>query len=60
MISLDENTKIPDPDSPVEERLLFLQENMVNFVKQYNLPVIEVSLVVSKYIRTLLESLNML
>ena len=58
MISLDENTKIPSPDSPVEERLLFLQENMVNFVKQYNLPVIEVSLVVSKYIRTLLESLN--
>ena len=31
---------------------------MVNFVKQYNLPVIEVSLVVSKYIRTLLKSLN--
>ena len=58
MISLDENTKIPSPDSTLEERLLFLQENMVNFVKQYNLPVIEVSLVVSKYIRTLLESLN--
>ena len=58
MISFDENTKIPSPDSPVEDRLLFLQENMVNFVKQYNLPVIEVSLVVSKYIRTLLESLN--
>ena len=31
---------------------------MVNFVKQYNLPVIEVSLVVSKYIRVLLESLE--
>ena len=31
---------------------------MVNFVKQYNLPVIEVSLVVSKYIRALLESLE--
>ena len=58
MISLDENTKIPSPDSTLEERLLFLQENMVNFVKQYNLPVIEVSLVVSKYIRALLESLN--
>ena len=31
---------------------------MVNFVKQYNLPVIEVSLVVSKYIKVLLESLE--
>jgi len=55
---VDENVKIPGVDAPVEERLLFLQENMVNFVKQYNLPVIEVSLVVSKYIRVLLESLE--
>ena len=43
---------------PQSRKLLFLQENMVNFVKQYNLPVIEVSLVVSKYIRALLESLE--
>ena len=55
---MDENAKIPGVDAPVGERLLFLQENMVNFVKQYNLPVIEVSLVVSKYIRVLLESLE--
>jgi len=55
---VDENAKIPGADAPVEERLLFLQENMVNFVKQYSLPVIEVSLVVSKYIRLLLESLE--
>ena len=55
---MDENAKIPGADAPVEERLLFLQENMVNFVKQYSLPVIEVSLVVSKYIRLLLESLE--
>ena len=55
---MDENAKIPAVDAPSEERLLFLQENMVNFVKQYNLPVIEVSLVVSKYIRVLLESLE--
>jgi len=55
---VDENAKMPRVDTPVEERLLFLQENMVNFVKQYNLPVIEVSLVVSKYIRVLLESLE--
>lgn len=55
---MDENVKIPGVDAPVEERLLFLQENMVNFIEQYNLPVIEVSLVVSKYIRVLLESLE--
>ena len=55
---MDENDKLPAVDAPIEERLLFLQENMVNFVKQYNLPVIEVSLVVSKYIRVLLESLE--
>jgi len=55
---VDENAKIPRVDAPIEERLLFLQENMVNFVKQYNLPVIEVSLVVSKYIKVLLESLE--
>ena len=55
---MDENAKIPGADAPVEERLLFLQEKMVNFVKQYSLPVIEVSLVVSKYIRLLLESLE--
>ena len=52
-VDVDENAKIPGVDAPIEERLLFLQENMVNFVKQYNLPVIEVSLVVSKYIRVL-------
>ena len=57
-MTVDENAKIPGADAPVEERLLFLQENMVNFVKQFSLPVIEVSLVVSKYIRLLLESLE--
>ncbi len=55
---MDEDAKIPRPDEPVEERLLFLQENMVNFVKQYSLPVVEVALVVSKYIRVLLDSLE--
>ena len=50
--------EMPGPDLPVEERLLFLQENMVNFVKQYSLPVVEVALVVSKYIRALKESLE--
>ncbi len=50
--------EMPSPDQPVEERLLFLQENMVNFVKQYSQPVVEVALVVSKYIRALKESLE--
>ncbi|HJM29596.1 MAG: hypothetical protein QF500_05580 [Candidatus Thalassarchaeaceae archaeon] len=55
---MDEEAKMPGPGQPVEERLLFLQENMVNFVKQYSLPVVEVALVVSKYIRALKESLD--
>ncbi len=50
--------EMPSPDQPVGERLLFLQENMVNFVKQYSQPVVEVALVVSKYIRALKESLE--
>ena len=41
-----------------EEKQLFLHENMVNFVNQYNQPIIEVSLVVSKYIRIILEKLQ--
>ena len=49
---------MPGADEPVAERLLFLQENMVNFVKQYSLPVVEVALVVSKYIRALKGSLE--
>ena len=49
---------LPAPDSPVEERLLFLQENMVSFTTQFSMPIVEVSLVLSKYIRILLESLE--
>ena len=55
---MDEDARVPAPDAPVEERLLFLQENAVNFVNQFNMPVIEVALVLSKYIRILLESLQ--
>ena len=29
------NHGIPEVNSPVEDKLLFLQENMVNFVNQY-------------------------
>ena len=52
-----EGDRVPSPEQPVEERLLFLQENMVSFVNQFNMPVIEVSLVLSKYIRIILDSL---
>lgn len=48
---------MPSTGEPVEERLLFLQENMVSFVNQFSMPVIEVSLVLSKYIRIILDSL---
>lgn len=48
---------IPAPDSPVEDKLIFLQENMVGFVSQYSLPAIEIALVLSKYLRILTESL---
>jgi len=54
----EQNGQIPSPSSPVEDKLLFLQENMVNFVNQYGQPVIEVSLVVSKYIRILVKRLE--
>ena len=49
---------IPGPNKPLEERLLFLQENMVNFVNQYDLPVVEVALVISKYIRIIASQLQ--
>lgn len=54
----DHGGQIPSPSSSVEEKQLFLHENMVNFVNQYSQPIIEVSLVVSKYIRIILENLQ--
>ena len=48
----------PEPTAPPKEKMLFLQEQMVNFVNQYNLPVIEVSLVLSKYLRHLTDQLS--
>ena len=50
--------EIPDSSEPIEEKLLFLQENLSNFVKQYNLPLIESALVVSKYLNILLGELQ--
>ena len=50
--------EIPSPSQPMEEKLLFLQENLSNFVKQYNLPIIESALVISKYLNILLSALQ--
>jgi hypothetical protein len=50
--------EMPSPLEPIEEKLLFLQENLSNFVKQYNLPLIESALVVSKYLNILLGELQ--
>ena len=50
--------EMPNTSEPIEEKLLFLQENLSNFVKQYNLPLIESALVVSKYLNILLGELQ--
>lgn len=50
--------EMPSTSEPIEEKLLFLQENLSNFVKQYNLPLIESALVVSKYLNILLGELQ--
>ena len=54
----DPSGMLPGPSEPLEDRLLFLQENMVNFVNQYGLPVVEVALVVSKFISIITEKLE--
>jgi len=55
---MDEEAEMPAPTASMEEKLLFLQENLSNFVKQYSLPIIESALVVSKYINILLHELE--
>jgi|TARA_B000000475_G_C15998613_1_gene447973 hypothetical protein len=55
---MSDDGEIPSPSDSIEEKLLFLQENLSNFVKQYNLPLIESALVVSKYLNILLSELN--
>ena len=49
---------IPGPDADGTEKMVFLQEQIVNFLRQYSMPVIEVSLVFSKYTRQLTEALS--
>ena len=55
---MDNEGEMPTPAASMEEKLLFLQENLSNFVKQYNLPIIESALVISKYINILLNELK--
>ena len=49
---------IPEPDSDTTEKMVFLQEQIVNFLRQYSMPLIEVSLVFSKYTRQLSQALT--
>ena len=49
---------IPDSHSDPTEKMVFLQEQLVNFLRQYSMPLIEVSLVFSKYTRQLTEALT--
>ena len=54
----DIGRNIPEPESPTNEKLLFLRENMVHLTNQLSMPIIEVALVISKYIRIILDSLE--
>ena len=54
----DEPRSIPKPDSETNEKLLFLRENMVHLTGQLSMPIIEVALVVSKFIRIVSKSLR--
>tara|TARA_B100000902_G_scaffold89979_1_gene93728 strand:+ start:5250 stop:5714 length:465 start_codon:yes stop_codon:yes gene_type:complete len=49
---------MPSVSSSSTEKMLFLQENMVHFVNQMSMPVIEVSLVISKYLKRLVDVLE--
>ena len=49
---------VPGPEEPVNEKLLFLRENMVHLTNQLSMPLIEVALVISKYIRIVMDSLH--
>ena len=49
---------VPGPEASANDKLLFLRENMVHLTNQLSMPIIEVALVISKYIRMLLDSLQ--
>ena len=49
---------VPGTEASSNEKLLFLRENMVHLTNQLSMPIIEVALVISKYIRIVLDSLQ--
>ena len=49
---------VPGSEASSNDKLLFLRENMVHLTNQLSMPIIEVALVVSKYIRVVLDSLQ--
>ena len=56
---MSEGTRnVPGPEASPNEKLLFLRENMVHLTNQLSMPIIEVALVISKYIRIVLDSLQ--
>ena len=58
-IFMAEGTRnVPGPEAPANDKLLFLRENMVHLTNQLSMPIIEVALVISKYIRIVLDSLQ--
>ena len=57
-MSSDEiNDRIPSIDSASSEKMVFMQEQMISFLQQYSLPLLESSLVISKYTRQLSAAL---
>ena len=54
----DNNDRIPSTDSDSSEKIVFLQEQMIGFLQQYSLPLLESSLVISKYTRQLTAALK--
>ena len=58
MFMTEGTRNVPGPEEPVNEKLLFLRENMVHLTNQLSMPILEVALVISKYIRIVMDSLH--
>lgn len=50
--------EIPSPTSDAADKMVFLQEQLVRFLSQYSMPLLEASLVFSKYTRQLTVALT--
>ncbi|MDP6906858.1 MAG: hypothetical protein QF440_05520 [Candidatus Thalassarchaeaceae archaeon] len=49
---------IPRPEDNSAEKMVFLQEQMVSFLNQYSMPLLETSLVLSKYTKQISAALK--